>query len=200
MRPSLEIKYQIQEKIVRHEKQCPYGYIGFRVFLYTSVQMRCSLASRGTAENCQNKNLVSQRTKPSGRYGKTRPRGLASSRPARRSQSAVPAAQERTSPICCQTDQRTRADGSKTSPTAAELKRLCPPQFLRTGDFLHAAFVLNVAKVKRDGYLAKAKKLEIARVFETGKHPIPEKLTGNEYRCQRVNCVFQSKTTDKEIY
>ena len=126
--------------------------------------------------------------------------GLASSRPARCSQSAVPAAQERTSPICCQTDQRTRADGSKTSPTAAELKRLCPPQFLRAGDFLHAAFVLNVAKVKRDGYLAKAKKLEIARVFETGKHPILEKLTGNEYRCQRVNCVFQSKTTDKEIY
>lgn len=62
-----------------------------------------------------------------------------------------------------------------------KLKRLCPPQFLRTGIFPHAAFVLNMAKVKRDGYLARTKSPEIARTFGTDKLPIPEKLTGNEH-------------------
>ena len=67
-------------------------------------------------------------------------------------------------------------------------------------EFPHAAFVLNVAKVKKDGYLAKAKSPEIAGTFGAGKLPILEKLTGNKHQCQRVNCVFQAKTTDKEIF
>lgn len=75
------------------------------------------------------------------------------------------------SPICCRTDQRARATGGKTSPVAAELKRLCPPQFLRTGIFPHAAFVLNVAKVKRDRKLVEAKKSRNCRGFRHRQAP-----------------------------
>lgn len=139
--------------------------MAFRVFLYRSAQMCRGLANHDTAGNRENKNLISQRTKPSGRYGKPVQGSLASFRPVRRSQSAVPAAQEHASPICCRTDQRTRAAGGKTSPVATELKRLCPPQFLRTGEFPHAAFVLNVAKVKRDRKLAEAKKSRNCKGF-----------------------------------
>ena len=145
------------------------GRLAFRVFLYTSAQMCCNLASHGTAGNRQSKNLISQRTKPSGRYGKPVQGSLASFRPARHSQSVVPAAQERASPICCRTDQRTRATRDKMSRVAAELKRLCPPQFLRTGNSPYAAFVLNVAKVKRDRKLAETKKSRNCRGFRHGQ-------------------------------
>ena len=73
------------------------GLLAFRVFLYRSAQMRRSLASHGigdTAGNGQNKNLISQRSKPSGRYGKPVQGSLASSRPAHHSQSVVSVAQE----------------------------------------------------------------------------------------------------------
>ena len=128
---------------------------------------KCAAALPATAqqETVKKKNLISQRTKPSGRYGKPVQGSLASSRPAHHSQSVVRQRRNAHSPICRRTDQRTRAIGDKTSPVAAKLKRLCPPQFLRTGIFPHAAFVLNVAKVKRDRKLAEAKKSRNCRGF-----------------------------------
>ena len=175
------------------------GRLVFRVFF---LHLRkCAAALPATAQQKTVKSITLS-VKDSNRLdGTAKPvqGSLASFRPARHSQSVGPAAQERVFPDPLPDRSKDTRSRDKTSRIAAELKRLCPPQFLRTGISPHAAFVLNVAKVKRDGYLARAKSPEIARAFGTGKLPIPEKLTGNEHRCQRANCVLPAKTTDKEI-
>ena len=163
MRPLLKnIK---SKKSIRHEKLYPWGY-WLSVSFYIDLR-KCAAALPATAQQETVKAGTLSVKEPNRRDGTANPSKGAWQASDLRATVRVRYRQRRNtySPICCRTDQRTRAIGDKTSPVAAKLKRLCPPQFLRTGIFPYAAFVLNVAKVKRDRKLAEAKKSRNCRGF-----------------------------------